>query len=97
MKTISIILITLTLATLLLMINIADAECEHCSDSRLACTGDTEREVLDKCGPPAKTVNYENIFHEIVKIEHYYDLGKGRFIRVFTFRNGRLVGIRTIP
>ena len=90
------ILALTTLAILSLIVATANAECEFCSDSRIACTGDTEREVLDKCGPPAKTVYYENIFHEIVRIDHYYDLGKDRFIRVFTFRKGRLSGISTI-
>lgn len=90
------ILTLTTLAILSLIVATANAECEFCSDSRIACTGDSEKEVLDKCGSPVKTVYYENIFHQIVRIDHYYDLGKSRFIRVFIFRDGRLSGISTI-
>ncbi len=71
------------------------AECERCSDSKNACTGDSEREILNKCGPPSKTIEHLNAFGVVVAVTHYYDLGSGRFIRAFTFRNGVLSGIGT--
>jgi hypothetical protein len=89
----AIIIVTLVL---LLMAGVVNADCDHCSDSRIACIGDPEREVLNKCGPPAKTFYYYNIFNQIVAVEYHYDLGSGRTIRTFTFRNGVLSGIGTI-
>jgi len=98
MKTIKVkasIALIISVALSLMMAGVGNAECERCSDSRNACTGDSEREILDKCGPPTKTVYHYNIFREIVAVTHYYDLGSGRFIRAFTFRNGVLSEIGT--
>jgi hypothetical protein len=89
------LLIVVVLLMSLFMIMGASAECERCSDSCLACVGDLESEVRAKCGPPARIVYYENIFHEIVAVKYYYDLGRGKFIRVFTFRHGVLSEIAT--
>ena len=88
--------IVIPLVALLLMSGVASAECDHCSDSRLACTGDSEKEVLNKCGSPAKTYYHYNIFNQIVAVEYWYDLGSGRATRSFTFRNGVLSAIGTV-
>jgi len=79
----------------LLIVQTVYAECEKCSDSRLACTGDSEGEFLKKCGQPTKAIPYENVWHQIVRVDYYYDLGGGRFLRIFTFQNGALSTIQT--
>jgi hypothetical protein len=89
-------LLLIALVALLLMSGVASAECDHCSDSRLACTGDSEKEILNKCGPPTKIYNHYNVFNQIVAVEYWYDLGSGKAIRSFTFRNGILSAIGTV-
>jgi hypothetical protein len=88
--------IVIPLVALLLMSVVANSECERCSDSRLACTGDSEKEILNKCGPPTKTYYHYNIFNQIVAVEYWYDLGSGKATRSFTFRNGFLSAIGTV-
>ena len=89
---------TMLLATILVLTMLAGltaAECDRCSDSRNACTGDAESEVLSKCGSPTRSVDHVNVFGVVVATTHYYDLGPGKFIRAFTFQNSRLIEIST--
>ncbi len=89
-------LLVIISVAVLLMVGLAYAGCDNCSDSSLACTGDSEKQFLDKCGSPAKIVDHYNRFREVIATTYYYDLGKGRFIRTFTFRNGQLTEMGTI-
>ena len=68
-----------------MMVGVANAECDRWSGSRLVCRGDSRTEVLSKCGPPSKVINYYNVLHEVVQIELVYDLGSYQFTRHFTF------------
>jgi hypothetical protein len=89
---------TILLATILfltMLAGLAVAECDRCSDSRNACTGDSESEILSKCGSPTRSVDHVNAFGVVVATTHYYDLGPGKFIRAFTFRSGKLIQIGT--
>jgi hypothetical protein len=78
---------------------------ESCDEQKIK-RGDTKVDVLVQCGEPAwKEERQEEIIEEldrgikrkvIVTIEEWtYDLGPNKFMRIFTFKNGRLVDIRT--
>ncbi|HWR73691.1 MAG TPA: DUF2845 domain-containing protein [Nitrospirota bacterium] len=75
-------------------------------DEQKVKLGDTKIDVLVHCGEPVwKEERKEEIIEQIdkdtrnkvtVTIEEWtYNLGPNRFMRIFTFRNGRLVDIRT--
>lgn len=68
--------------------------------------GDMKLDVLVQCGEPAlKEERKEEIIEEtdqdtkrkvtVIIEEWTYNLGPNRFMRVFTFRNGRVIDIRT--
>ncbi len=77
----------------------ANADCIRCTESSsLACTGDSTFSVITKCGQPDHTESSQ------IKISldtwervdtYYYDCGEGQFIRVLTFRAGKLISIET--
>lgn len=71
---------------------------------RLVNLGDTKIEVIAKCGDPdgSEIVSYDTTGYNIKgyisvstkKVEIlYYNCGDGRFIRILTFIDGRLVDI----
>lgn len=75
-------------------------------DEQKVKRGDTKIDVLVHCGEPAwKEERKEEIIEQTdkdtrnkvtVTIEEWtYNLGPNRFMRIFTFRNGRLADIRT--
>jgi hypothetical protein len=77
----------------------------ECSE-QLVSRGDSKSDVLAKCGEPSWKDMHEESFGEkleagierrqFVKVEEWtYNLGPHRFVRIFTFRNGRLVDIKT--
>ncbi len=77
----------------------------ECSE-QLVSVGDRTSDVVVKCGEPAwKDIRQEEFGENIaggqarktfVTIEEWtYNLGPNRFVRIFTFRNGKLVDIRT--
>ena len=77
----------------------------ECSE-QIVSVGDRTSDVIVKCGEPAwKDIRQEEFREKIdngqarktfVTIEEWtYNLGPNRFVRIFTFRNGKLVDIRT--
>jgi hypothetical protein len=77
----------------------------ECSE-QIVSVGDRTSDVIVKCGEPAwKDIRQEEFRENIdngqarktfVTIEEWtYNLGPNRFVRIFTFRNGKLVDIRT--
>lgn len=75
-------------------------------DTGTMSVGDTKFEVLMRCGEPAYRSTREEELTEpidrfsrrrrLVVIEEWtYDFGPLRFIKILTFRNGRLTGIAT--
>ena len=85
-------------------VSIANADSFRCGDS-VVSTGDSKMEVLSKCGPPdyEETVSYKTSgsvssggsvslnTQPVDKLS--YNCGDRRFIRVLTFRNGKLTRI----
>ncbi len=76
-----------------------------CGD-RIISTGDTKGEVLAKCGEPFYRTSHDDEIREhlddtrsqkvVVTVEEWtYNFGPQRFLRVITFRNGRVVDVRT--
>ncbi len=74
-----------------------------CSEQVLSI-GDSKTDVLAKCGEPSlKDSHGEEIREEVgeserkmfVRVEWTYNLGPTRFVRILTFRNSKLVYIRT--
>jgi hypothetical protein len=77
----------------------------ECSE-QVVSVGDTKSDVIAKCGEPAwKDTRQEELKEKLddgrehkilVTIEDWtYNLGPNRFVRILTFRNGRLTDIRT--
>lgn len=77
----------------------------ECGD-RIISTGDTKGEVLAKCGEPFYRTSHDEELRErldetrsrkvVVTVEEWtYNFGPQRFLRLITFRNGRVVDIRT--
>jgi len=77
----------------------------ECSE-QIVSVGDAKSDVIVKCGEPAwKDIRQEEFREKIdagqtrktfVTIEEWtYNLGPNRFVRIFTFRNGKLADIRT--
>jgi len=73
---------------------------------QLVSRGDSKNDVLSKCGEPTWQDSHQEELLErldtgqvrklfVVVDEWTYDLGPNRFVRIFTFRNGKLVDIRT--
>jgi hypothetical protein len=89
---------------LLVFVSIANGDSFRCGN-RVVSTGDSKMEVLSKCGPPddSETVSYDttgsvsrggNIAMSTKKVDKlYYNCGDGRFIRVLTLIDGKLVTI----
>lgn len=85
-------------------VSIANGDSFRCGD-RVVSTGDSKMDVLSKCGPPdySETVSYDttgsvsrsgSIAASTKKVEKlYYNCGDGRFIRVLTLIDGKLVRI----
>lgn len=84
--------------------SISHGESFRCG-SRIVSKGDSKIEVLSKCGPPddSEIVSYDttgfisrggSIDMSTKKVEKlYYNCGDGRFIRVLSFIDGRLVAV----
>jgi len=77
----------------------------QCED-RIISIGDTKNEVVAKCGDPFyRTVHNEELWEPlgsnssrkvVVNVEEWtYNFGPQRFMRIITFRNGRVVDVRT--
>jgi hypothetical protein len=77
----------------------------ECGD-RIISTGETKGEVLAKCGEPFYRTSYDEELREqfdeihsrrvVVTVEEWtYNFGPQRFLRIITFRNGKVVDIRT--
>jgi hypothetical protein len=77
----------------------------ECGD-RIISTGDTTGEVLAKCGEPFyRTSHNEELWEPlgqtgsrkvVVTVEEWtYNFGPQRFLRIITFRNGKVVDVRT--
>jgi hypothetical protein len=73
---------------------------------RIISVGDAKTDVLAKCGEPAWTESRQESLSEkfddgqarkvFVTVEEWtYNFGPNRFLRIFTFRNGKLSDIRT--
>lgn len=83
----------------------AKPEQRECSE-QVVSVGDTKSDVIAKCGEPAwKDTRQEELKEKLddgrehkilVTIEDWtYNLGPNRFVRILTFRNGRLTDIGT--
>lgn len=77
----------------------------ECGD-RIISTGDTKSEVLDKCGEPYYRTSHDEELREplgetgfrkiVITVEEWtYNFGPQRFMRIITFRNGRVTDVRT--
>ncbi len=85
-------------------VSVANGDCFRCGD-RGVSTGDSRMDVINKCGAPddSETVSYDtkgfvsnggSIHLKTKKVEKlYYNCGEGRFTRVLTFIDGKLVRI----
>lgn len=85
-------------------VSIANGDSFRCGN-RVVSTGDSKMEVLSKCGPPddSETVSYDtkgsvssggSVDLRTKKVDKlYYNCGDGRFIRVLTLIDGKLVRI----
>ena len=65
--------------------------------SRVVLTGESTGEVIAKCGQPMlrEELGYKKTADDYVKVERvYFDLGKGKFLKILEFHNGRLVAIK---
>ncbi len=78
---------------------------QECSE-QVVSRGDLTTDVIAKCGEPSWKDVHQEEFKErldtglvrtvVVTVEEWtYNLGPSRFVRVLTFRNGKLVDIRT--
>jgi hypothetical protein len=76
-----------------------------CSD-RIISVGDSAADVMAKCGKPAWQDKREEVIREqlddntarkvSVTVEEWtYNFGPNQFLRIFTFRNGRVTDVRT--
>jgi hypothetical protein len=89
---------------LLVFASIANGDSFRCGN-RVVSTGDSKMEVISKCGPPddSETVSYDtegsvssggSVDLRTKKVDKlYYNCGNGRFIRVLTLIDGKLVRI----
>jgi hypothetical protein len=76
----------------------------ECSE-QIVSVGDSKADVLAKCGEPSLKDTHVEEFREkldgatrtvFVTVEEWtYNLGPSRFVRILTFRNSKLSGIRT--
>lgn len=77
----------------------------ECSE-QVVTVGDTKSEVIAKCGEPTWKDTHQEEFKErfdnglernlFVTVEEWtYNLGPNRFVRILTFRNGKLTEIRS--
>jgi hypothetical protein len=75
-------------------------------DDRIISIGDSKADILIKCGEPFYKSEHQEELKEridkagsrtiVVTVEEWtYNFGPQRFMRVITFRNGRVVDIRT--
>jgi hypothetical protein len=73
---------------------------------RIIVIGDSKSDVLMKCGEPAMKDTHQEEFRErvdtglgqtvYVAVEEWtYNFGPNRFVRIFTFRNGKVSDIKT--
>lgn len=76
-----------------------------CSE-QIVSRGDSKSDVVAKCGEPGWKDSHEEAFSEkldpgvvrkrSITVDTWtYNLGPNRFVRILTFRNGRLTDIRT--
>jgi len=75
-------------------------------DDRIISTGDTKGEVLAKCGEPFYRTSHDEELREqldgnrsrkiVVTVDEWtYNFGPQRFMRIITFRNSRVIDVRT--
>ncbi len=78
----------------------------HDCSEQIISRGDRATDVLAKCGEPTWKDAHQEEFKErldtglfrtaVVNVEEWtYNLGPNRFVRILTFRHGKLVDIRT--
>jgi hypothetical protein len=78
---------------------------QECSE-QIVSVGDTKSDVIAKCGDPTWKDTRQEEFKErldnglerkvFVTIDEWtYNLGPNRFVRIITFRNGKLVDIKS--
>jgi len=83
-----------------------DGTNEFTCEEKIVSIGDSKADVFMKCGRPSWTNKYEEKFREILDdtrerivsadIEEWtYNFGPNKFLRIFKFRNGRVVDIKT--
>jgi hypothetical protein len=77
----------------------------QCSD-QIISVGDSAPEVMAKCGKPAWQDKREEIIREqlddntvrkvsVIVEDWTYNFGPNQFLRIFTFRNGKVTDVRT--
>ena len=77
----------------------------QCSD-QIISVGDSAADVMAKCGKPAWQDKREEVIREqlddntarkvVVTVEDWtYNFGPNQFLRIFTFRNGKVADVRT--
>ncbi len=83
----------------------AKSEKRECREQTVA-RGDSKSDVVEICGEPSWKDTHEEEFvkrlsagverKRYVTVDKWtYDLGPNRFVRILTFRNGKLVDIKT--
>ena len=103
MKAIRIIL--LIAVVFILTIVSAEAKCIRCGIDKLACEGDNKFAVFSACGQPdyseevgsdtqgsIKRGDVDLAERRVEKL--YYDCGDGRFVKILTIKNGRIINIQ---
>jgi hypothetical protein len=77
----------------------------QCSD-QIISVGDSAAEVMAKCGKPAWQDKREEVIREqlddntvrkvsVIVEDWTYNFGPNQFLRIFTFRNGKVTDVRT--
>jgi hypothetical protein len=85
--------------------SIADASCIRCALDKLVCEGDSKFDAIDQCGnPDSSEIVGEDAKENIssgssVKLQErsvekmYYNCGDGKFIKILTIRDGKIISI----
>jgi hypothetical protein len=77
------------------------AEPKRSCDEQVAHLGDTRTDIAARCGEPSWKDSHDEAITEgertvYVTVEEWtYDLGRHRFVRILTFRNGKLTQMRS--
>lgn len=64
--------------------------------NKVVLVGYSTFEVKDKCGIPSEEeeIGYVKVKNEYLNVKRYvYNLGKGKFLKILVFHNGKLVEI----